>query len=268
MRTHVFLFGTLLCCAISWALSAPAHALNGAATAASLPRTTASSTNFNGNDQKDKLKSGYKIAGPAVNALPDTFNAVIQGEIPSTQTDKVTNPIWTTVLWSAIAAILAALAAAHVSRETKISEFRQIWINDLRIDISNYIGATGEWRSRLYEISQLFDQNTKSSRTRAEIDPLKKEASILLLRIKMRFNPRSNKFKTEDDVFLELLDQLLDESRWSKVSSSAQWDAVAASAVEASREILKREWEVTKRIVFAKSRAAAKKTATPAPGTP
>jgi hypothetical protein len=39
----------------------------------------------------------------------------------------------------------AALTAAWISRSIKISEFRQKWIDDLRNDISAYVGAAEKW---------------------------------------------------------------------------------------------------------------------------
>jgi len=59
------------------------------------------------------------------------------------------------LLTGAFAAVSAAAIAAWVSRAIKISEFRQAWINDLRKDIADYIGAAERWFRKYDELNTL-----------------------------------------------------------------------------------------------------------------
>jgi hypothetical protein len=88
-----------------------------------------------------------------------------------------------------LAGIIATVVAAWLTRLLKISEFRQAWINALREDIGAYLGATQKWfhaYSRGEEDGKLFAMGN--------------EASVILYRIKMRFNPNQNESKQEDDA--------------------------------------------------------------------
>jgi hypothetical protein len=96
---------------------------------------------------------------------------------------------------------LAAVTAAWLTRLLKISEFRQAWINALRDDLAAYLGATQKWfhaYSRGEEEWKLFSMGN--------------EASVILYRIKLRFNPNENKFKQQDDDFLAALDEIKNPS--------------------------------------------------------
>lgn len=105
-----------------------------------------------------------------------------------------------TIIWTAAASIgaaviagLVALAAAWVSHSAKISEFRQAWINALRQDISDYVGAAEKWHRKWEEINSLTTD--KESHERDELFPIANEARVILWRIRLRFNPREADLK-------------------------------------------------------------------------
>jgi hypothetical protein len=84
---------------------------------------------------------------------------------------------------------------------------------------------------------------------REELLPIHNEALVILSRIKLRFNPRKNLYKKDDENFLIALDNLLnpgmlDTSGVSPLETS--WLKLANEAVNTARSILKREWEITK----------------------
>jgi hypothetical protein len=56
----------------------------------------------------------------------------------------MSGPIWTAVI-AATAGVAVAFFTAWLARRLKISEFRQAWINDLRKDIADYLGASQRW---------------------------------------------------------------------------------------------------------------------------
>ena len=154
-------------------------------------------------------------------------------------------PIFATLV-AAFVGALALFATASVSHSSKISEFRQAWINDLRKDISDFIGVAEQWFRKWDELNDLRSHDEKSARIPQESIPLSNEARVILNRIKMRFNPRANKYKLQDDAFLMLLNSLLDPGKLAPPDFDTSWRRLADDAVEKAREILKREWEVTK----------------------
>ena len=76
------------------------------------------------------------------------------------------------------------------------------------------------------------------------------ESLVVLWRIEMRINPLPNKHKAQDDAFLESLRNMISVKHL-KVSEDglvARWRVAAEEALNQSRAILKREWDVTKRL--------------------
>lgn len=156
------------------------------------------------------------------------------------------------IIWGGVAAAavtaLAAISSAHISRQIKISEFRQAWINDLRKDIADYTGIAYKWFHKYYELElEHLDPDDLVSRQRAELMPIVNEANVILRRIKLRFNPRDgNPDKAQDDAFLQTLSDIVNSSKLDPNHLAPSWDRLADQAVEQAREILKREWETTK----------------------
>ena len=49
------------------------------------------------------------------------------------------------MLTATLCAALGVIGAALISRGVRISEFRQLWIDEIRNDISDYISRDHEW---------------------------------------------------------------------------------------------------------------------------
>lgn len=155
------------------------------------------------------------------------------------------------VLGGVVAAVVAAVISGRISRSIKISEFRQAWINDLRKDVADYVGAAHKWVRKYEQINDIEPdrQVEKNRMEREELLPIHNEALVILSRIKLRFNPRKNQYKKDDDDFLTALDNLLNPGKLAPSSMSpleTSWLGLANEAVEKARAILKREWEITK----------------------
>lgn len=71
-----------------------------------------------------------------ITALIGAGSGIIVGVISSILTARV--------------AIRAARLPSLLAHQTRISEFRQLWINDLRADIADYVGAARRWH-KAYE---------------------------------------------------------------------------------------------------------------------
>lgn len=147
-------------------------------------------------------------------------------------------------IWSGVAIALGAIVAAWLTRRTKISEFRQEWINELRADIAAYIGAADRWMTARNELNEAPHADRQEMVPNAE--KLSNEARVILHRIELRINPRKNKFEDADNEFLISLWTLLDPS----ALPGSSWRTLADTSVKLGRELLKREWEVTKNVFF------------------
>jgi hypothetical protein len=146
------------------------------------------------------------------------------------------------------AAVSASIIAGRISNATKIAEFRQAWIDKLREDIAKYVGAVHQWIRKYEELNDLPSSEHKREKERNELFPIANKARVILWRIRMRLNPRENENKAEDDAFLASLLDLLDPGKLpAGHQTEAAWMNSADQVVEQAREILKREWEVTKR---------------------
>ncbi len=159
---------------------------------------------------------------------------------------NISQLLWTSAVWGVVAAGTAAVIAGWLSHRVKISEFRQRWIDDLRKDITEYVGAARKWYRTYQQVndSVLFKRDTPQQHN--ELSSIDSEARVILYRIRLRFNPRQNQYKIEDDSLLQKLDDLLDPKKISPLQREASWDKLASEAVDQAREILKREWEATK----------------------
>lgn len=156
--------------------------------------------------------------------------------------------IWKSTAWVVVAGAIGAVIAGVLTRELKISEFRQEWINELRKDIADYIGLARKW-FRLYE--ELNDSSlemaVRAEKERKELFPLANDALVVLWRIKLRFSPRENLYKQQDERLLQSLLNLIDPGKTGAEIPGRSWQRAADETVELAREILKREWEITKR---------------------
>jgi hypothetical protein len=156
------------------------------------------------------------------------------------------------VLGGVVAAVIAAIITGRISRSIKISEFRQAWIDALRKDIADYIGAAHKWVRKYEQLNALVEPDTQEEKNRMEREellPIHNEALVILSRIKLRFNPRKNPYKKDDDKFLVALDDLLKPDKLPPSDGSTletSWLKLANEAVDTARTILKREWEITK----------------------
>lgn len=145
----------------------------------------------------------------------------------------------TATLWVALGVIGAAL----IARGVKISEFRQLWIDEIRNDISEYISKAHEW----IDIYLAFNKETtleEKQKMMPKLDRLKYEALHIHSRICLRFKPNDEKA----NKLLEHLLYLLDPSKLvtEKGDMYLSWREISDNAVLEARFLLKEEWEHTK----------------------
>lgn len=143
----------------------------------------------------------------------------------------------TTTLWVAFGAIVAAF----IMRGVKISEFRQAWINELRVDISEFIRNSHEWIDLFLEYNSEKDQQKKAELA-SKLDRAKYDSFHVLRRIELRFKPGDSK---ANNLVVELRD-LLNPAKLEQHNQYGNWRKLADSAVQDARALLKEEWETTK----------------------
>ncbi len=136
-----------------------------------------------------------------------------------------------------IAAVITFLVAVF-TKESKVSEFRQQWIEALRDDISELI-------SNFFYVAHEYEQLSNSAdRSNAPIilDRIKPELMAIhrvYARIEMRLNPK------EHQEFLNILTEFVKLSEYAS-KSAADKDAASRKMINASQKVLKAEWQVVK----------------------
>ena len=90
------------------------------------------------------------------------------------------------IVWGGVAAAAvtasAAIGSAWISRQIKIAEFRQAWINELRKDIADYTGVAYRWFHKFHELEELNPED-RTVEVRTELVPIVNEANVILRRI-------------------------------------------------------------------------------------
>jgi hypothetical protein len=148
----------------------------------------------------------------------------------------------------ALLGLLAAFTAAWISRSVKISEFRQKWIDELRNDISAYVGVAEKWFRKWDEINSITSEESKEPsevseergrRDREELFPIYNKACVILQRIKLRLNAK----EPEHNLLQKDLQDLIH-----RPPPGTAWQQLRDEAVEKARKVLKDEWEETKKV--------------------
>lgn len=155
-------------------------------------------------------------------------------------------------IWIAIAAVTAALISAIISvvnmvisKDQKTTEFRQEWINSVRLEISNVISLAKSIKSQHHIIDYLDSKpETKKDAIEHMGDAVKnhtRELNNSFTQIMLFLNPK------EHINLISLLDTLVSIS---KVSSKAEKNNVIRQCdlvIDESQKVLKKEWTIVKR---------------------
>ncbi|WP_237504560.1 hypothetical protein [Pseudomonas syringae] len=144
-------------------------------------------------------------------------------------------------IWTIIATLLAAALVALMARQLKISEFRQSWINEVRVDVSDFISKAHEWIDLYLVFNGEPDQKVKAELA-VKLDRIKYDSFQVLRRIELMFKPDDLE---ANDMLASLID-LLDPSKLISGRQYNSWRDLAGIAVMKSRYLLKEEWEKTK----------------------
>jgi hypothetical protein len=144
------------------------------------------------------------------------------------------------VVTAAMIAGFFSLLNLIISKEQKVSEFRQQWIDSLRQELSDHIAALVSLSS-IFESCQHIDKDT--SKTESE---LRQRVTSTFTSIKLRINPEDSdkKIRNMNQEVLRLLDEerkLFNESKWKDTRLKCN------EITNASIPMLKEEWKRVKR---------------------
>jgi len=151
---------------------------------------------------------------------------------------------WPATIWVAFGAIIAAIVTVLISKQIKISEFRQAWINDLRKDIAECISKADEWID-IWVVHNSNLSNDEKAVSAIKLDEIKYGSFEILRRIELRFKPDDE----QGNLLINNLYSLFDPSKLSSPineNPKVVWTQLAHDTVLHARYILKEEWEVTK----------------------
>ena len=155
----------------------------------------------------------------------------------------------------AIATLVAALITGAISfvnltltKEQKTSEFRQAWIDALREDLAQFLGAARAF-ARATEAIHQFGPDYKSKAvltiTDEKVSHLRYQAAETFCRIQLRLNPT----EPEHVELLRLLRRAIEEQN-AMLANGGGIDATMKAievATAYAQPVLKKEWERVKR---------------------
>ncbi len=137
-----------------------------------------------------------------------------------------------TVLASSVIALLSLI----VSKEIKVSEFRQEWINELRLDISLFISNL----NAMFNVKQVAWENDTD--LIEHLNPIIANASGAQSRIILRLNPNER----ESKFVLEVIQEMEDHIHRDKEHDFNQFNRQVDKLNSRTNDLLKFEWNRVK----------------------
>lgn len=134
-------------------------------------------------------------------------------------------------LTTAILGLIAALAAALISRSVMVGNHRQAWINALRDDLAQFFTCIDVLHFKMAALAQRGESSRLEDQQRA-----RNEALLAYRKILMRLNMSEPLHQRLEGMLSQLL--VIEGKSTNQENLNA--------AVTLARTILKREWEVTK----------------------
>lgn len=144
------------------------------------------------------------------------------------------------VISAAIIGGFFSLLSLIISKEQKISEFRQQWIDSLRKELSDHVAA-------VVSLSVMRENQTDSDEEfTGKTNELQQRVTSTFTSIKLRINPddRDNEIKQLNAQVLELVDNgrsLFNDKKWKEARINCN------KVTDAAIPMLKAEWDRVKR---------------------
>lgn len=152
-----------------------------------------------------------------------------------------------TILGAIIAAVITAifsLLGLIISKEQKISDFRQQWINSLRNEISELLGCTESVIQHARAIHEDISGQEQETVSNADVfEKLKdeiKESERLYHQIQLRINPK------EHGEILSILEEMRQKFLEDDLVSDEELHHLEQRLIKTTQNILKIEWNRVK----------------------
>ena len=139
----------------------------------------------------------------------------------------------------ALIAVIVSFISLIISKETKISDFRQKWIDNIRDDISELMGTLTQY-TIVYIVSNPQDRESKEKFFN-ENHELVSKIGTLLNKIELRLNPE------KDKELIKHLNAIEDFTTIPKEDKLEKLTATMNTLKEQSHILLKKEWERVKK---------------------
>jgi hypothetical protein len=150
------------------------------------------------------------------------------------------------IAFGVVAAAIIAGVFSYINlvsiKESKVSEFRQDWINDLRKEISEYISATRALMEKLRHdnhrqmLSKQGFMAKKNNHGDLYNQMLNSKVSILL---RINDKEKEEKIKAINDEFLSLVENIHNDFESAEFANAEE---KIETLISKSRELLKHEW--------------------------
>lgn len=142
----------------------------------------------------------------------------------------------------ALIATFASLTGLVISKELKVSEFRQDWINKLREDISGLIGALIEFSDAWSKfVGKYHVTSATLEKFWQENGSAVKQIDSLVIKSKLRLNP------TKDAAMIALLTGIKVKVTAADKLASGELEQYIAGLDAAIHDLLKTEWDRVKK---------------------
>lgn len=154
------------------------------------------------------------------------------------------------VILAALISFIVAVTSAVIAKEQKISEFRQVWINELRTDIASMINLANDCTFNLICIRSEKPNTEKRKDLHLTYNSTMSALEFKRTLIKLKLNPDKDKaFIYEIDLVIDKInnasDKCISNNKFDELIESA--NATFYSFEEKSHIILKSEWERVKK---------------------
>ena len=147
------------------------------------------------------------------------------------------------IIAAAITAILSLLGLI-ISKEQKVSEFRQQWIDSLRNEVSALLGCTESVIQHARAIKKDVSSKSTTSVNNAELfEKIKddvKEAERLYHQIQLRINPK------EHENILSVLEEMRQAFQSDGLPPDDELHLLEQKLIKITQSILKEEWTKVK----------------------
>lgn len=150
------------------------------------------------------------------------------------------------LLAGASATVLAALIAASITflvavftKDSKISEFRQVWIDSLRNDLAQFVGVWYYLANEIKQLKKPIDDAVILELWKA-VKPEIKQIEELQIRIELRLNPKEHADLIKHIHQLAKIENFVGEP-------FETWKSAIDEFTAESQKVLKTEWNVVKK---------------------